>query len=69
LDEPTSALDESSARAVEELLRSIIMDRGMTCIIVTHNRLQAERLAAQTMLLAAGKIVAIGTTKEVLRAY
>jgi len=69
LDEPTSALDESSARAVEELLRSIIMERGMTCIIVTHNRLQAERLAAQTMLLAAGKIVAIGATKEVLRAY
>jgi putative ABC transport system ATP-binding protein len=69
LDEPTSALDESSARAVEELLRSIIQERGMTCIIVTHNRLQAERLAARTMVLAAGKVVAIGMTEEVLRAY
>lgn len=69
LDEPTSALDESSARAVEELLTSIVQERGMTCIVVTHNRLQAERLAVRTMVLEAGKLAAIGPTEEMLRAY
>lgn len=69
LDEPTSALDESSARAVEELLTSIVQERGMTCIVVTHTRLQAERLAVRTMVLEAGKLAAIGPTEEMLRAY
>ena len=37
LDEPTSALDEVSARGIEELVLSIIRERQMTCVIVTHN--------------------------------
>jgi len=68
LDEPTSALDEVAARAVEALLESIIRERHMTCVIVTHNRAQAARLAARAMILNAGKVVAIGPTAEVLHA-
>jgi putative ABC transport system ATP-binding protein len=68
LDEPTSALDEIAARAVEALLVSIIRERNMTCVIVTHNRAQAARLAARAMILKAGKVVAIGPTAEVLHA-
>ena len=45
LDEPTSALDDRSARAIEELLLGIIRERQMTCVIVTHNREQAIRIA------------------------
>ena len=33
LDEPTSALDEDSARGVEDLVRDIIRERRMTCVI------------------------------------
>ena len=69
LDEPTSALDEVSARAIEDLLMSIVRERHMMCVIVTHNRLQAARLAARTMVLEAGKLVAVGPTQEVLRAH
>lgn len=67
LDEPTSALDDVSARGIEELVLSIILERRMTCVIVTHNTAQAHRIAGRTMILQAGKLVAIGPTKEVLR--
>src|SRR5712671_4430355 len=67
LDEPTSALDDVSARAIEELVLTINRERRMTCVIVTHNTAQAHRIADRTMILQAGKLVAIGPTKEVLR--
>jgi putative ABC transport system ATP-binding protein len=67
LDEPTSALDDVSARAIEDLVLSIVRERLMTCVIVTHNTIQAHRIADRTMILEAGKLVTIGPTKEVLR--
>jgi putative ABC transport system ATP-binding protein len=67
LDEPTSALDDVSARGIEELVLGIIRERRMTCVIVTHNTAQAHRIADRTMILEAGKLVAIGPTREILR--
>jgi putative ABC transport system ATP-binding protein len=67
LDEPTSALDDVSARGIEDLVLSIVRERRMTCVIVTHNTVQAHRIADRTMILEAGKLVTIGPTKEVLR--
>jgi putative ABC transport system ATP-binding protein len=69
LDEPTSGLDEASARGIEDLLLDIVKERSMTCVIVTHNMLAAARIAARTMLIEAGKLAAIGPTKEVLSGY
>ena len=66
LDEPTSALDEDSVRGIEELILGIVRERRMTCVIVTHNRAQAARLAERTMAMEAGRLVAIGPTTEVL---
>jgi putative ABC transport system ATP-binding protein len=66
LDEPTSALDDVSARGIEELVLSIIRERRMTCVIVTHNTAQTHRIADRTMIIQAGRLVAIGPTKEVL---
>ncbi|WP_201768870.1 phosphate ABC transporter ATP-binding protein [Bradyrhizobium sp. STM 3843] len=68
LDEPTSALDEALVRGIEELILGIVRERQMTCIIVTHNRAQAERMAGRTMLMEAGRLVTIGPTAEVLHA-
>lgn len=68
LDEPTSALDEDSARGVEDLVLGIVRERQMTCVIVTHNTAQAQRIADRTMVMAAGKLVSIGPTAEVLHA-
>lgn len=68
LDEPTSALDEASVRIIEELLLRIVDERQIACVIVTHNKPQAGRIADRTMVLKAGRVVAIGLTKEVLDA-
>jgi putative ABC transport system ATP-binding protein len=66
LDEPTSALDDVAARGIERLVLSIIRERRMTCVIVTHNTVQARRIADRTMILEAGKLITIGPTREVL---
>ena len=68
LDEPTSALDETSARGIEDLVLGIVRERQMACVIVTHNRAQAGRIADRTMILEAGKLAKIGPTSEVLHA-
>lgn len=65
LDEPTSALDDVSARGIEDLVLSIIRERRMTCVIVTHNTAQARRIADRTMSLESGRLVTIGPTREV----
>lgn len=66
LDEPTSALDETSVRGIEDLILTIVRERKMTCVIVTHNRAQAIRLADRTMVMEAGRSVTIGPTREAL---
>jgi putative ABC transport system ATP-binding protein len=67
LDEPTSALDDASERAIEALVLSIIRERHMTAVIVTHDTEQAHRIADRTMILEAGRLVRIGPTREALR--
>ena len=69
LDEPTSALDEASVHGIEELLLRLVQERHMTCVIVTHNRAQATRIATRTMVLQGGRLLAIGPTSEVLHAH
>jgi putative ABC transport system ATP-binding protein len=68
LDEPTSALDEASARGVEELVLGIVDERCIPCVIVTHDKAQAARIATRVMVMAAGRLAAIGTPEDVLHA-
>ncbi|MDQ4070465.1 MAG: ATP-binding cassette domain-containing protein [Actinomycetota bacterium] len=44
LDEPTSALDSIAKAGIEGLIRSLA-DEGLTVVMVTHDRRQAEELA------------------------
>jgi putative ABC transport system ATP-binding protein len=68
LDEPTSALDEDAKGEVEALLREIIRDRNLTCVIVTHDMAQAARFAGRLLLLEGGRVRKLGTVQEVLHA-
>lgn len=68
LDEPTSALDEASKAEVETLLKEIIHSEGLTCILVTHERAQAARMAQRVMLMEKGRITRTGLPAEVLHA-
>ena len=68
LDEPTSALDEASRDGVQNLLASLIRERNLTCVWVTHSVEQARTMADRVLALRAGRIEAIGTPSEVLHA-
>jgi putative ABC transport system ATP-binding protein len=66
LDEPTSALDEVAKSGVENLLESLIRQRQLTCVWVTHDSAQARRMADSILSLQAGRVVAHGPASEVL---
>ena len=68
LDEPTSALDEESKRAIEKLLLEVVAARRLTCVLVTHDMVQAARIATTMLLLRRGRVLRSGPVKEVLLA-
>ena len=68
LDEPTSALDDVAKGEVESLIRSIVSDEKVGCVMVTHDLTQAVRLADRALLMEAGRIIRAGTVSEVLNA-
>jgi len=51
LDEPTSALDERTRAGVEATLVQLVHEVGVSVVVVTHDRLQAKRLARRTLEL------------------
>jgi putative ABC transport system ATP-binding protein len=68
LDEPTSALDDASKREVEALVRAIVREQGLGCVMVTHDMEQAARLADRALALQNGRVVRAGSITEVLHA-
>ena len=46
-DEPTGNLDRSTALSVFELLRNLNSQRGLSCLMVTHNHELAQKLDRQ----------------------
>jgi putative ABC transport system ATP-binding protein len=68
LDEPTSALDDAAKREVEALVRAIVRDQGLGCVMVTHDMEQAARLADRALALERGRVVRAGSIEEVLHA-
>ena len=68
LDEPTSALDETARRGVETLLVSLVRQRHLTCVWVTHSIEQARTMADKVLAIDSGRIVAYGSAAEVLHA-
>ncbi len=64
LDEPTNNLDPERRRQVWEMVARVNEERGLTCILVTHNLLEAERVVHRVAVMEAGKIIASGTPGE-----
>ena len=58
LDEPTSALDEDARAGVERTLVDLGDRIGVSTVVVTHDRAQAERLAGRIVELRDGRIAA-----------
>ena len=68
LDEPTRGLDPASARDVRELVREQAR-RGATVFLTTHYMEEADELCDRVAFLAAGKIVALDTPRELKLQY
>ncbi len=57
LDEHTAALDPATADKVLELTRKIVSERGISCLMITHNMSQALTLGTRTIMMDSGNIV------------
>lgn len=57
LDEHTAALDPATAAKVLALTKSIVEEKKITCLMVTHNMHQALELGNRTLMMNAGQII------------
>lgn len=67
LDEPTNDLDPQHRREVWEMIRQINEERGTTCLLVTHNLLEAERVVQRVAVMQQGRIIQQGSPGEIKR--
>ena len=57
LDEATANLDPYNVSLIEQTVRSLNAEQGVTVVLVTHNVYQARRLANRIVLFLDGKVV------------
>jgi ABC-2 type transport system ATP-binding protein len=67
LDEPTTGFDPAARRAAWELIRSL-RALGKTVLLTTHYLDEAEQLADRVAVMREGRIVRIGTPRELTTA-
>ena len=63
LDEPTTGFDPAARRAAWDMIRSL-RSLGKTVLLTTHYLDEAEQLADRVAVLREGKIVRVGTPRE-----
>jgi len=65
MDEPASALDPASTARIEDLIDELKLN--YTIVIVTHNMQQAARISEQTAFFCHGRLVEVGSTKQIFQ--
>ncbi|WP_394020380.1 ABC transporter ATP-binding protein [Anaerococcus cruorum] len=66
MDEPFSALDPISKAQLQDLITKIHNDYKITTVFVTHDMNEAIKLADRICIMKDGKIVQIGTPREII---
>lgn len=64
LDEPTSALDEKAAKAVDDVIRSLVAE-GLTVVLVSHDVGRVLGVADHVLVLDHGRLVERGGPADV----
>lgn len=64
LDEPTTGFDPAARRQAWEVVREFTR-LGKTVLLTTHYMDEAEQLADRVGIIAAGRIVEVGTPREI----
>lgn len=57
LDEHTAALDPQTSQELMELTNKVIIEKKLTCLMVTHNLTEAVKYGNRLIVLKKGKIV------------
>ena len=65
LDEPTTGLDPQARRQLWELIEEF-KKSGRTILLTTHYMDEAERLCDRVAILDHGKVIALGTPRELI---
>ncbi|MCL4429620.1 MAG: ABC transporter ATP-binding protein [Chloroflexi bacterium] len=68
LDEPTTGLDPNARRAIWEVIRGL-KAKGKTIILTTHYLDEAQQLSDRVAIMDHGRIVAMGTTEEIIQQH
>jgi phospholipid/cholesterol/gamma-HCH transport system ATP-binding protein len=63
-DEPTTSLDPLSARRVDRLISTLARDRGVGCLVVSHDLASIFSIAQKVTMLYKGQVRARGTPEE-----
>ncbi|NTU56970.1 MAG: ABC transporter ATP-binding protein, partial [Anaerolineales bacterium] len=67
LDEPTSGLDPEAAQQVNDLIAGLSRSNGQTVVLATHNLFEAQRLCDRVAIMNKGRILALGSLKDLSR--
>jgi ABC-2 type transport system ATP-binding protein len=65
LDEPTTGLDPQSRRQLWDVIRAL-KGRGKTVVVTTHYMDEAERLCDRVAVIDHGRVIALGTPRELI---
>jgi ABC-type multidrug transport system ATPase subunit len=65
LDEPTAHVDQANAQLIEDVIRQMQQETGMTVVLASHDPRQAHKLADRVVTLFDGELIC-GTTETVL---
>jgi ABC-2 type transport system ATP-binding protein len=65
LDEPTTGLDPQARRQLWELIEEF-KESGRTILLTTHYMDEAERLCDRVAIMDHGKVIALGTPRELI---
>src|SRR5690606_35761080 len=66
MDEPTVGIDPQSRRAILDTVKDL-SKKGMTVLYTTHYMEEAEELSDRVGIIDHGKLIAIGTQKELTK--
>ena len=66
LDEPTAGIDPAARLVVRDVIRDLRAD-GVCVLLTTHDLDEAEKLADRVVIVDHGRVVADGTSAELMR--
>ena len=66
MDEPFGALDPITRNSLQDEFKNLQRDLDLTVLMVTHDMMEALTLADRIAVMEAGRIVALGTPRELL---